>query len=59
MPLARADCVELDLRDPLAAHRHAFALPTASSTSTATRSAPCGGRPARLREVVENEWAAG
>jgi kynureninase len=60
MPLTRAECVDLDLRDPLAGHRRAFALPdgvvyldgnSLGALPTATS--------ARLREVVEDEWGRG
>jgi len=60
MPLARADCVELDLRDPLAAHRQAFALPdgVVYLDGNSLGALPAAA-PARLREVVENEWGRG
>jgi kynureninase len=60
MPLTRAECVDLDLRDPLAAHRRAFALPDGvvylDGNSLGALPAVT---PARLRQVVEDEWGRG
>jgi len=60
VPLARADCVELDRRDPLAGHRLAFALPDGviylDGNSLGALPAATS---ARVREVVENEWGCG
>ena len=56
----RADCVDLDDRDPLKAHRAAFALPEnvvyldGNSLGALPRAAS-----ARVREVIEREWGDG
>jgi kynureninase len=56
----RADCVDLDARDPLASLRDLFLLPAGviyldgNSLGALPRSAP-----ARLREVVCDEWGRG
>jgi kynureninase len=58
--LSRADCVELDLRDPLAAHRQAFALPegVVYLDGNSLGALPAATA-ARLRAVVEDEWGKG
>jgi kynureninase len=55
--MTRDECLELDRRDPLAAHRNAFELPRGviyldgNSLGALPR-----GTSARLREVIEREW---
>jgi len=60
MSLSRADCIDLDARDPLAAHRRAFALPDGviylDGNSLGALPLATG---ARVREVVEREWGYG
>jgi kynureninase len=60
MDLTRADCLDLDLRDPLAEHRHAFALPdgVVYLDGNSLGALPAATS-ARLREAVENEWGRG
>lgn len=60
MPLTRAECVDLDLRDPLAEHRRAFALPdgVVYLDGNSLGALPAA-TPARLRQVVEDEWGRG
>lgn len=60
MALTRDDCLDLDLRDPLAEHRRAFALPDGviylDGNSLGALPAATA---ARVREVIENEWGRG
>jgi len=60
MALTRDDCLALDLRDPLAEHRRAFALPDGviylDGNSLGALPAATA---ARVREVIENEWGRG
>jgi kynureninase len=60
MPLTRAECVDLDLRDPLAEHRRAFALPdgVVYLDGNSLGALPVA-TPARLRRVIEDEWGRG
>jgi len=60
MALDRADCLALDLRDPLAEHRRAFTLPdgVVYLDGNSLGALPAA-TPARLRDVVENEWGRG
>jgi kynureninase len=57
---SRAACAQLDLRDPLAEHRRAFALPEGVIYLDGNS---LGALPvataARLREVIEREWGQG
>jgi kynureninase len=60
MKPTRRDCIARDAADPLAPHRHAFALPAGviyldgNSLGPLPRAAA-----ARLRDVVEREWGEG
>ena len=60
MDLSRADCADLDRRDPLAEHRQAFALPAGlvylDGNSLGALPATT---PGRIREVIEDEWGRG
>ena len=60
MALSRAHCIERDAADPLAAQRHAFALPEGGIYLDGNS---LGALPAatlaRLHEVVEREWGRG
>jgi kynureninase len=60
MAITRADCLDLDARDPLAEHRRAFALPEGVIYLDGNS---LGALPAatlaRVREVVEREWGRG
>ena len=62
MPVAltRADCIDLDARDPLAPHRRAFALPEGVIylDGNSLGALPAATH-ARLREVIEREWGRG
>jgi len=60
MALTRADCIDLDLRDPLAEHRQVFALPdgVVYLDGNSLGALPAA-TPARLRGVVEDEWGRG
>ncbi len=57
MTTRRADCVELDARDPLARHRRAFSLPDGVIYLDGNSlGALPAATPARLRDVIEREW---
>jgi len=60
MARTRADCLALDLQDPLAEFRQAFVLPEGviylDGNSLGALPAATAGR---LRTVVENEWGRG
>jgi len=60
MARTRADCLELDLRDPLAEFRQAFVLPDGviylDGNSLGALPAATG---ARVRQVVDKEWGQG
>jgi kynureninase len=60
MALDRAGCLGLDLRDPLADHRRAFALPEGVVYLDGNSLGPLPAATAgRLRQVVEREWGHG